>query len=172
MKPKLLGVVLVLALPACATKYVDPAPPTVLPATAVAASYDRTWEATVTWFAERNISIQTIEKASGIIVADVPVRYMPNRTPVLDKKGRELLYKQSPPVYADCGSKNGWGYNPTSMIYNIRVLGDGSKSTVQVNSRYVSNRRTAPPPELVDCSSTGKWERDIQSYIKAKAEAK
>lgn len=160
-------------LPACTTKYIDPAPrAAVLPA-AVAASYDRTWEATVGWFAEQNIPIQTIEKASGIIVADVNIRYLPNRTPVLDKKGKVDRMAQSAPVYADCGHPdipNAYHFDPSSMIYNIRVLGDASKSTVQVNARYATEGYPGMPYVAL-CASTGKWETDIQQYIKSHAEA-
>jgi len=155
----------------CVTKFIDPTPKPVLPPTPMAANFDRAWDAAVGWFAERNIPIQTIEKASGIIVADVNIRYLPNRVDVLDKNGKRQSWKQSAPVYADCGGpSSGWQFDPTSMIYNIRVKGDGAASSVQVNARYVTEGN-ANHAHFAACSSTGKWEDEIQAYIKQKAEA-
>jgi hypothetical protein len=45
-------------------------PPVVREQTAVAASFGRTWDAVIDHFAERNISIRTMERSSGFIAAE------------------------------------------------------------------------------------------------------
>ena len=162
---------------ACAAKFVPPQPAAVKTPSGVMASYDKTWEAVITYFADRNIPIRTLEKVSGIIVAEPAAANLVNRVPVLDKNGKVLWDRrtrkpvQSPPIYADCGSRNGYGDDPNSAIYNIRVLGDASASSVQVNVQYLYSYQTARlGPASTGCTSTGKWEDETQAFIKQRAE--
>lgn len=186
MKKFSLLVGLAVALPACSVKYRTPAPAPVRTPATVNASFDRTWEAVVSYFADRNISIRTIEKASGIIVAEPAIANVHNRRDIPYTNGKINKTLQSPPVYADCGGPdvkpdaNGnysppfFQYDPNTAVYNLRVLGDQTKSSVQANVRYTT-LGNAPANTLnagTECASTGKWEEEIQAYIKQKAEAK
>lgn len=123
----------------------------------------------MSWFAERNIPITTIEKASGVIMAELKNGLIPNRTPATDSKAKDGSIKQSPPLYADCGTRDGVGYDPTGVIYNIRVTGDATKSAAQVNAKYTQDGSGVGNSFFV-CSSTGKWESDVQAFIKSRAE--
>ncbi len=118
----------------------------------VAAAFAKTWEAGVDVFADKNIGIRTLDRSSGLIVADpvsVPIKTRNPRTPL------EL---------ADCG-RNEFGYyeQPTNATYNVRVRGDSVRSTVLVTVRWMSIQTT--------CTSTGVWEREFEKLVKEKAEA-
>ncbi|MGH9897071.1 MAG: hypothetical protein ACREA0_34765, partial [bacterium] len=51
--------------------YQPPAPPMPRDATEVTASFGRTWDAVIDEFADRNIPIRTIERASGLIATEL-----------------------------------------------------------------------------------------------------
>lgn len=168
-KTALIAGVMLSGATGCTPAFVYPGTQELRGRTAVAASFDRTWETAVSYFAERNIAIRTIEKASGIIVAEPGRANLANRHATANKYAPPDSYD---PIYADCGSRKGyWPPEPTAALYNVRVLGDDVRSSVQVNARFISSGYTANPGPL-DCRSTGKWESDIETYIKANAEAK
>ena len=156
-------------------RYTPPAAVPVRQATAIAAPFDSTWSAVITFFAENNIPIRTIEKASGIIVAE-PSRFaMQNRTPLLGSNGKQKrdlggMKLQSPPIYADCGVTKGLPpADPATAIYNVRVQGDGARSSVQVNVKYTGFQANNPGTGDAICVSTGKFETDLESFVKRRA---
>lgn len=108
---------------------------------------DVIWERAVNFFAERNLSIKTIEKASGIIAAD--------RTITAPTTGIE--------GFADCGKAP--LMIPTSQTIDlnlfVRTLPNGN-TTVTVNAQFTETRRFGQyPPVTVSCTSTGKIEQAI-----------
>lgn len=168
---------LLLPLMACVT-YVPPTPAALRAGTPIAASRDSTWEAVVSYFAERNIPIRTIEKASGIIVAELLTFNLTNREPVRDAKsgkvrrdpGGDPLMGEA--IYADCGRFSYQRLNPTTATFNVRVTGGATRSTVQVNMLYkhatLATARAAPT--VYDCASTGKFESDLEQQVRMRAE--
>jgi hypothetical protein len=119
----------------------------------VAASFDRTWNAAIDVFTERNIDIQTLDKASGLI------------------EPRGMRYKKDEGTnmtkYAKCGSFIGLTAPLASASYNLVIRGDSTHSTVHAHAFYTSvNAQNGP-----DCTSTGAWEQQIENQIKSRAEA-
>lgn len=128
-----------------------PAPPTPRDAMAVGAGFGRTWDSAIDVFAERNIAIRTIDRASGLIVAE----------PMKVGSG----------AYADCG-RTMWDVEipPTDATWNLLVRGDSTRSTVKATVRFAS---TSPAyGTSVVCSSRGTWETSLEERIKASAEGK
>ena len=130
-------------------------PPPAAPAprygTPVFASFGRTWDATIDAFAERGISIETLDRSSGLIVP-AGRSYAP---------GQDI---QDALRYADCG-KTGMGnvILPFSVKYNVVVRGDSARSNVVVRAFY----RDA---DGRSCSSMGRFESEAEANIKQKAE--
>ncbi len=102
-------------LAACAT----PGQPTQFNNTrTVSASFDETWDETISYFARNNIPIQTLEKDSGLIVAE--------SASVPGAQLRQL---------ADCGSA-GQGL-PGTARYNVFVREQSALGvTVQINATF------------------------------------
>lgn len=137
-----------LLLTACAS--VPPAPPAPREAAVVTAPFTKTWDAAIDVFAQQNISIRTIDKASGLIVAE------PMHTTRSDSS------------FADCGTIMGLPIPVTGAIWNLLVRGDSTKSTVRATVRFTSGTGG----DASDCSSRGLWETQLEQRIKASAEAK
>ena len=122
-------------------------PPPVAPrgATEVDAPFGRTWDAVVGAFADLNIPIHTLDRASGYVATEelsIP---------------RELL--QEARSWAQCGS----GYGPPDhAVYNVLVRGDSSRSTVRVTVRWMNTQQA--------CATTQVWEQCRESEIKSRAE--
>jgi hypothetical protein len=130
-----------------------PAAPEPRVATSVAASFGRTWNATIDAFASRGISIETLDRSSGLIVPA-------GRTYVPGDAATALRY-------ADCGTNMMGVLNtPGSVKYNVVVRGDSTQSTVQVRGFYQS----AGVGET--CESKGLFESEAEASIKAKAESR
>lgn len=144
--------VLAIALTGCR----PPTPPVAVAprtGTEVHASFGRAWDATIDAFAERGISIETLDRASGLIVPA-------GQTYTSRRDRTEML------TYADCG-KSAYGevVPAGSVKYNVVVRGDSSRSIVLVRAFY------HPLPGGVGmCESQGRFERDAEANIKAKAE--
>lgn len=151
----------------CAQPFI--ASPSTIPAAlapvAIAAPFDRTWDATVSWFTEQSVPIKTIDKSSGLIVAmsdGTGLKNKPMEKAWLEPKGYL--------TYADCGARNGRLYDPTAATYSVHVTKAGEVSRLQVTIRYeqdgagVGNR-------FAVCSSTGKREAEIFAVVKQRAEA-
>lgn len=148
MRLSLLAFGLVL-LAAC--RPTPPAAPAPRYGTPVNASFGRTWDATIDAFAERGISIETLDRSSGLIV---PAGHSYVR-------GKDI---QDALRYADCG-KTGWGnvILPFSVKYNVVVRGDSTRSNVVVRAFYRAIEGDA-------CSSKGLFESEAEANIKDKAE--
>jgi hypothetical protein len=117
----------------------------------VAASVGRTWDAVIDLFADRNIPIATMERVSGFIAT---------QTLSVGREGTE---------WADCGSFKSTPIVPDHVVYNVRVLGDSSQSTVRVTTRWTQGSKSELPS---DCPSKGVWETDFEKAVKARAEGK
>jgi hypothetical protein len=134
------------------------APPPPAPArgpTSVAAPFEKSWNAVIDLVAERNIPIKTVDKASGLLVAE------------------QVRLGEADAEYADCGTSFGKRQAPTSANWNVLVRSDGARSTVRVTVQFV---RTGLPrgnwTGLVteNCATRNTFETTIEQQVKAKAE--
>ena len=127
---------------------VQPAPRTGTP---VEASFTKTWDAVIDIFSERNIRIKTMDRTSGLIVAETNSAVGLTEGQLND--------------YADCG-----GYGPTLrtypnfVTYNILVRGDSTKSIVKANALW-EKRSTSQYDLARDCVSKGNWEILIERAV-------
>ena len=138
-----------LVLAACRPTLPSPAMSRV--GTPVEASFGKTWDATIDAFADRAVSIETLDRSSGLIVP-AGRSFRP---------GRDALESLA---YADCGkSALGQVIYPLTVKYNVVVRGDSTRSTVLVRAFYRSD-------EEVVCSSKGLFERGSEEAIKSRAE--
>jgi hypothetical protein len=146
-----------------------PAPAVQREGTEVPAAFARSWDAVIEEFAARNISIATIERASGFIAAErVRVPY-------------DVEYLNAGHPFADCGRDMMKRYNlPTDATYNVlvRPIGaDSARSRVKVTARFVmvsTSRGTMLTPataSTADCSTKGRWETEFEERILARATA-
>lgn len=133
---------------ACAAS-LPPGPPIVRTATEVAAPVDRTWEAAVEVFANENIPIKTLDRSSGLIVAETQ--------PVARQDG-----------LADCGTAFGTPLSPDAATWNLLVRGDSLRSTVKATVRFTHRLGAADE----ECGTRGVWETALERKLKAAAEAK
>ncbi len=145
---RLRSLVALIAVAACVS---PPGAPVPQQATAVTASFARTWDAVIDQFAAQNIPIHNMERASGFISTDA-----------LSVSPSDGL------TWADCG-KNIYGTIPaTHATYNVLVRGDSAKSTVKATVRWTAGAAGA----LVECSTRGVWEGAIEAKILSRAEEK
>lgn len=130
------------------------APPQTYPSPELAtvdASFERTWSAVIDHFAEKAVPVRTIEKASGLIVAE--------QMTVATEYGRTI---------ADCGtSAVGIPWDVLSASYNVRVHGDSLRSTVRVTAVFRPEVASTFP-----CNSRGVYERDLMAFVKSRAEGR
>jgi hypothetical protein len=116
----------------------------------VNASFGRTWDAAIDAFADRGISIETLDRSSGLIVPA-------GRARIADAV--QGGYK-----YADCGTSwLGSAQLPLSVKYNVLIRGDSARSRVQVRAFYLTEKGQ-------QCTSTGYWEDYVENGIKERAE--
>jgi hypothetical protein len=160
-----LGALIVLA---CAVPKAPPLPTPRAPVE-VNAAFGKTWNAVVDFLADNRIVVRTIDRESGLIVAE-PVRYE---------------YKRGEQLPADCGNNIYGAVSPSEGTYSIIVRGDDVRSTVRADVRF---RYIDPDPEdtlsgsfdidpdpedtlsgSFDCSSTGIWERRLTDSVAARA---
>ncbi|HEY2377614.1 MAG TPA: hypothetical protein VGH98_16665 [Gemmatimonadaceae bacterium] len=115
-------------------------------------------------FAARNIQIKTIDRASGLIVAE-----------------RQRVSDANPDALADCGTMSNGGAHlyPTNAVWNVLVRGDSSSATVKatvrfawINSAAVSALHVSETDATKECESRGVWESALEQRVKATAEAK
>lgn len=129
-------------------------PPTQQPqsrgSVAVDAPFDSTWNAVIDVFADQNIPISTIDRASGFIAADV------------QRVGDWAL------AFADCGTGVGdQPIAPTGAVYNVVVREVGSReTTLRVTPRWTSINGP------FECVSTGTFEETLEEIIAANAEGR
>jgi hypothetical protein len=153
-------VLAVVFVAACATPVPPPPAPQARPAVPVTASFAKTWQSAVDVFADKNVGIRTIDRSSGLIVAD-PVS-VPFNVRELSKPGG----------LADCGRDMLAHYVPPSLaVYNVRVRGDSTSSSVLVTVRWTTTLSNAANKEVV-CASTGAWEENFEKAVKDKAEGR
>jgi hypothetical protein len=121
---------------------------------AVQASFGKTWDAVIDVFASENMSIQTLDRSSGLIVP------------------AEALYTSADTLalrWADCGTETlGRPVVPARGRFNVVVRGDSARSTVQVRAFWSS----AQGPGFRDCISRGSWETMMEGSIKSLAEGR
>jgi hypothetical protein len=147
LRKLLIGIVLC-ALAACMPA--PPAPPAPRTAMSVNASFGKTWDSVIELFATRNIGIKTVDRSSGLIVAEV-----------------QRVVSQDASL-ADCGQNlYHQSFSPDLAYWNVLVRGDSTSSTVRANVRFTSSSSIAK-----ECSSKGAWEFDLEQAVKAAAEAK
>jgi hypothetical protein len=111
----------------------------------VAASYDKTWAAVIDLFATGSIPIKTMEKASGLVVAE--------------QLAVDLASSQR---YADCGGGPFGALVAQRATYNVRVTGDSAASLVRVTALFANTVR--------QCTSLGVFEREMMAAITAAAQ--
>ena len=144
---------LCITLAGCAPPYTPPSlVPVDRPATEVAASFGRTWDAVIDGFAARNIPIQTLERASGFIAAE------------------PLQVSDADTTMADCGRYEGATLLAGRAYYNVRVLGDSTRSSVRVTVRWTNLGPSGAGLTQLPCVSTGSWESAFEGSIKERAE--
>jgi hypothetical protein len=124
-----------------------PTPPPPRPGTAVNASFSKAWDATIDQFAERTIQIKTLDRSSGLIIAE--------SQPVGASFRTEL---------ADCGTVNHQPIMATAATWNVLVRGDSTRTTVKATVRFV------PALSSGLCYSRGVWETEFEDLIRARAE--
>jgi hypothetical protein len=120
----------------------------------VSAPFAVTWSAAVDVFAESTVPIETIDRASGLLVPASGIYFG----------------GKNDSTYADCGSALQPSYErtiyqpviPTMARYNVRIKGDSSRSTVVVNAVYLF--------DAIPCVSRGKLETQFEQAIKARSE--
>jgi hypothetical protein len=140
---------LALALCAACLQYTPPAPPPPSEATNVRASFGQTWDAVIDEFADRNIPIRTIERASGLVATE------------------QLTVPLSAAGDADCGRVGTYPPRaPTHAIYNVLVRGDSVRSTVKVTMRwmYIAEKTS------IECSTRRRWEQALEDTARLRAE--
>ncbi len=127
--------------------------------TGVNASFNKTWDAVIDDFASQSVPIKTIDRTSGLIVAE--------RLSVGPELGK---------LWADCGSDMFQGkLSPTGATYNVLVRGDSTKSTIRVTVRWVRvGMARGLSTEIVteECGTKAVWEPEFEARIKAAAEVK
>ena len=133
--------------------------------TEINASVGKTWDETINQFANFNIPIATLERASGFVAT-------------------KELNANVDTTYYDCGKQTGGidgdlRYPASRVSYNVRVLGDSTHATVKVTAEYTSDYAktgflaTTPGPSIHrDCSSKGKFEQSFEQAVRVGAEAK
>jgi hypothetical protein len=126
----------------------------------VRASFERTWIAVVDQLAERFIPIRTIDRSSGLVVAEE------SRVGRVGRDTASMLVPAHP--WADCGSRAGDQLQPTEAIYNIRVRGDSTSSIVIMTVRFSTRASAVNSPE--ECSTRGVLEREVEGLIRDRAE--
>lgn len=129
--------------------------PLVRTGTTVPAPFNKTWDAVIDIFADRNIPIRTIDRTSGLIATDV------------------LGTSSADKTWADCGSAMAGAVLPDHATYNVLVRGDSNQSTVKVTVRWVGTAASMGPTYTpVECVSRGVWETDFEQAVMKKAEGR
>ena len=133
-----------------------PPPPAPRTATPVAASFGKTWDALISVLADRKILIQTLNRSSGLIIADAQ--------PIAGKTDS----------IADCGTTAlGTSYRANAASWNVSVRGDSTQSTIKATVRFVAGDPTRTlNTAAVECSSRDTWEIALERGVKSAAETK
>jgi hypothetical protein len=160
----LVAIMPLLFLGGCIPSYV---PPTVVPAprvgTEVAASFGKTWDAVIDVFSERNIGIKTLDRSSGLIVAE--------NASVRVADGKE---------WADCGTLPGAAASSLAVAsliakiarYNILIRGDSTRATVKATVQFSAPGMMTMWAKTDECQTRGVWEKDVEEQISIRAQRK
>lgn len=140
-----------LSLSACTTGpvYVAPVPMDNQPPFALEAPADRVWDAVIDLFGANNLSIRTIERASGIIAGD----------PWFLGGGHTALQ------WADCGLYLKVPVEAQNMQLNVLVRGDSTGALLSVNPRFTATVGSPPYAQTANCVSRGVFERYVRDYV-------
>lgn len=130
---------------ACATL---PPPAPTRPDTEINASFGKTWDAVVDYFARSSIPVKTIDRSSGLIAAETT----------------RLAGDNGP--YATCANELRY-FAPEGASFNALIRGDSTRSTVRVTATWLSSGGGAVG---IQCQTTDLWEKNFEAAIKAKAE--
>lgn len=114
----------------------------------IPAPLDATWNALVALFGERGWPIATIDKGSGIIATD---------------------WLKMPDGYADCGSAPLARIVGTKGRFNVIVRGEDDGTRITVNARFQQVRTFDGQAGVVECTSTGRVEAEVQSKVEERA---
>ncbi|WP_419175842.1 hypothetical protein [Desulfosediminicola sp.] len=121
------------------------------------ASYDQAWLLAVDWFAENNITIDKIEKTSGLISAKYNIRLHPNALDCGEIKASTLATLQH--------------YEETANVnVTVRSVGDNrTKISVNIAGGYEGmghdNGWGKKLPFSGFCVSTGVFEQSVANFI-------
>ena len=148
-----LAIAALLTVAAC-VKVTPPKPAPVRPTVQVAAPFAATWDAVIDLFASRNIPIQTLDRSSGLIVAQMSV--VPHR---------------GAPAWADCGTRPALDQGteriaPTHAEMNILVRSADPGSTVRATVRWTHLTTGSAIP----CETTNVWGSALEEGIRTAAE--
>jgi len=147
---------------AACTPYRAPALRTTpVPATAIEGSAGRTWDALVEYVAERLLSIEVIDRSSGLLAVGTREGFSTAAPPA-----RNSMLVVGDTAVADCGSEGSTRYGADQARYNIVVRGDSARSAVMVNAAF----KSAGVAAYRWCVSTGRFERLLGEQIKARAQ--
>lgn len=140
------------ALAACHS--VQPAQIAPRPGTPVSASQSKTWDVVIALFAERNLPIKNMDRASGFIATD------------------PLGVEYAPHAGVDCGANFLHAPNyPRLASYSVFVRGDSSSSTVKAAAHWTS--QTEDKQKLqIECTTQGQWEATFEQDVKTRAEGR
>jgi len=163
--------IVTLLLTGCLSAY-EYRPPTIVAPVrevTIAVPFENTWQALIDVFAQNQIPIRTIDRSSGLLVAD-PLRFnLRNFSSSYTGKMGSLV--TSDYLYADCGNASTVKYNPTFARFNAQVRQRGDSSVLRVNVSYEwtpgtdFERSIESQVERKVCISTGKWESEIIDAI-------
>lgn len=138
---------------ACAPKYTPPeTAPAQRPVRTINAPFSRVWDATIDAFAAANIPIETLDRASGLLVPKGTMYVGAAGAALADCGGVTIPSDITPrPVY------------PSSVKFNVVVRGDSSAASVQVRTFFASEAGTTL------CVSKGVFEDMMEKRIADRA---
>lgn len=124
-------------------------------------SFDKTWERAVDWFADHNITIEKIEKPSGLLTAKYYYKADENFLDASNIKVKGVIKDSL--VIDRYGTLN----------LTVRAITDNTtKVNVNFFGRYELKANDQWDGRLItssgECSSTGKLEKSILDYIDSK----
>jgi hypothetical protein len=143
------GATVVVACVICGASASAPKAHAIRTTATVPANFDDTWAAVIDVFAERKWTIQTSDKASGLITTDW------------------MRVDEEP--YADCGSAPLATSRGTRIKFNVRVKQEGSTTSVAVNTAFQQLRQFDNQQGVVECASKGTAESLIHTQVSMRA---
>lgn len=168
-----LSAILAACLTSCLPGYVPPRELAPRQSTRIAAPFDATWNAVVTYLSEHRMEIKPLEKASGILVAEAKhALLLDNRPPVKGARGwAGGSSGPTPPArLAECGSYRKEALEPDFLAFNIRVTSESNASTVRANAQFATHYLEGDYLVERDCESVGALEKLFEDAVKKSAE--